>query len=217
MLLKFYIIIIICYISTFLGTQSALQGRGGISSSTTSVQHPPGSCDGSHISPERPPHSYWWRGDRVMKPISVWGWLGGHIVLCVFHKLCPNSKTASFVGRILRRMRPTWPSKATPSLALQDFLIAPAGDPDHRSCRAATVREHSFFLYLSTTGRITALHRSKFELNSYIQPWSCKNWRTASEISLCLSLSKQRSNRKHFNSKFCQFLKKCLSSRTELP
>ncbi len=20
----------------------------------------------------------WWRGDRVMKPISVWGWLGGH-------------------------------------------------------------------------------------------------------------------------------------------
>ncbi len=21
---------------------------------------------------------YWWRGDRVMKPISVWGWLGGH-------------------------------------------------------------------------------------------------------------------------------------------
>ncbi len=22
--------------------------------------------------------SYWWRADRVMKPISVWGWLGGH-------------------------------------------------------------------------------------------------------------------------------------------
>ncbi len=21
---------------------------------------------------------YWWRGDRVMTPISVWGWLGGH-------------------------------------------------------------------------------------------------------------------------------------------
>ncbi len=21
---------------------------------------------------------YWWRGDRVMKPISAWGWLGGH-------------------------------------------------------------------------------------------------------------------------------------------
>ncbi len=32
MLLKFYIIliIIICYISTFLGTQSALQGGGGL-------------------------------------------------------------------------------------------------------------------------------------------------------------------------------------------
>ncbi len=22
--------------------------------------------------------AYWWRGDRVMKPISIWGWLGGH-------------------------------------------------------------------------------------------------------------------------------------------
>ncbi len=22
--------------------------------------------------------AYWWRGDRVMKPISVWGWLEGH-------------------------------------------------------------------------------------------------------------------------------------------
>ncbi len=22
--------------------------------------------------------TYWWRGDRVMKPISVWEWLGGH-------------------------------------------------------------------------------------------------------------------------------------------
>ncbi len=22
--------------------------------------------------------AYWWRGDRVMKSISVWGWLGGH-------------------------------------------------------------------------------------------------------------------------------------------
>ncbi len=21
---------------------------------------------------------YWWRGDRVMKSLSVWGWLGGH-------------------------------------------------------------------------------------------------------------------------------------------
>ncbi len=40
MLLKFYIIliIIICYISTFLGTQSALQGGGGGS------PHPPPVC-----------------------------------------------------------------------------------------------------------------------------------------------------------------------------
>ncbi len=44
--------------SAFLGTQSALHRRGGgISSTTTSVQHPPGWCDGSHISPERPPHT----------------------------------------------------------------------------------------------------------------------------------------------------------------
>ncbi len=66
--------------SAFLGTQSASHRRGGISSTTTSVQHPPGWCDGSHIVPERPPHTpaYWWRGDSVMKPISVWGWLGGH-------------------------------------------------------------------------------------------------------------------------------------------
>ncbi len=63
--------------STFLGTQSALHRRWGISSSTTKVQHPPGWCDGSHIVPEHTP-AYWWRGDKVMKPISVWGWLGGH-------------------------------------------------------------------------------------------------------------------------------------------
>jgi len=35
--------------------------------------------------------------------------------------------------------------------------------------------------------RITAHHRSKFELNSYNHV-SCKNWRTALEISLCSSL-----------------------------
>ncbi len=43
--------------SAFLGTQSTLHSKGGISSSTTSVQHPPGWCDGSHIAPERPPHT----------------------------------------------------------------------------------------------------------------------------------------------------------------
>ncbi len=30
-------------------------------------------CQNVHHTP-----AYWWRGDRVMKPITVWGWLGGH-------------------------------------------------------------------------------------------------------------------------------------------
>ncbi len=40
---------------------------GGLSSTTTSVQHPLGWCDGSHstTAPERSPHtSYRWRGER---------------------------------------------------------------------------------------------------------------------------------------------------------
>ncbi len=65
--------------SAFLGTQSTLHRRG-ISSSTTSVQHPPGWCDGSHSAPERPPHTSLLveRRQTLMKPISVWGGLGGH-------------------------------------------------------------------------------------------------------------------------------------------
>ncbi len=43
--------------SAFLSTQSALHCEGGISSSTTSVQHPPGWCDGSHSAPDRSPHT----------------------------------------------------------------------------------------------------------------------------------------------------------------
>ncbi len=43
--------------SAFLDTQSALHSKETISSSTTNVQHPPGWCDGSHIAPERPPHT----------------------------------------------------------------------------------------------------------------------------------------------------------------
>ncbi len=43
--------------SAFLGTQRALHSKGGISSFTTNVQHPPGWCDGSHIAPEHPPHT----------------------------------------------------------------------------------------------------------------------------------------------------------------
>ncbi len=66
--------------SAFLDTQSALHIRGV-------SPHPPPVFSihldddataailrqNAHHTP-----SYWWRGDRVMKPISVWGWLGGH-------------------------------------------------------------------------------------------------------------------------------------------
>ncbi len=50
-----------------LYTQSAFQSWGGLSSTTTSVQHPPGWCDSSHstTAPVRSPHiSYRWRGER---------------------------------------------------------------------------------------------------------------------------------------------------------
>ncbi len=99
--------------SAFLDTQSALHSKGGISSSTTSVQHPSGWWDAAIVCQNTPhtpatggeetewwsqsvyaltthqlqverrqsdeanqcmlsPHtSYRWRGDRVMKPISV--------------------------------------------------------------------------------------------------------------------------------------------------
>ncbi len=57
-----------------LYTQSALQsGGGGLSSTTTSVQHPHGWCDGCHrtTAPVRSPHtSYRWRGERVIEPIK---------------------------------------------------------------------------------------------------------------------------------------------------
>ncbi len=71
--------------SAFLGTQSTLHsvcvcvGGGG-------SPQPPPVCSihpnnakaailrqNSHHTP-----AYWWRGDRVMKPIGVWRWLGGH-------------------------------------------------------------------------------------------------------------------------------------------
>ncbi len=63
------IIIIICYIyiALFWVLKMLFNGRGGISSYTTSVQHPPGWFNGSHIAPERPPHTsllverrQWW-------------------------------------------------------------------------------------------------------------------------------------------------------------
>ncbi len=46
---------------------------GGLSSTTTSVQHPLGWCDGCHrtTAPVRSPHtSYRWRGERVIEPIK---------------------------------------------------------------------------------------------------------------------------------------------------
>ncbi len=65
--------------SAFLGTQSALHRRG-------ESPQPPSMCsihldDATaailHQNAQHTP-AYWWRGDRVMKPISVWGWWGGH-------------------------------------------------------------------------------------------------------------------------------------------
>ncbi len=63
----------------FLGTQSTLHRRG-------ESRQPPPMCSihlddataaivrqNAHHTP-----AYWWRGDRVMKPISLWGWLGGY-------------------------------------------------------------------------------------------------------------------------------------------
>ncbi len=49
---------------------------GGLSSTTTSVQHPLGWCDGSHrtTAPVRSPHTrYRWREERVIEPIK---WMG---------------------------------------------------------------------------------------------------------------------------------------------
>ncbi len=49
---------------------------GGVSSTTTSVQHPLGWCDGSHrtTAPVRSSHtSYRWRGEREIEPIK---WMG---------------------------------------------------------------------------------------------------------------------------------------------
>ncbi len=51
-------------------------GGGGLSLTSTSVQHPLGWCDGCHriTAPVRSPHtSYRWRGERVIEPIK---WMG---------------------------------------------------------------------------------------------------------------------------------------------
>ncbi len=65
--------------SAFLGTQSALHRRGEspqtlpvcsihLDDATVAILR-----QNAHHTP-----AYWWRGDRVMKPISVRWWLGGH-------------------------------------------------------------------------------------------------------------------------------------------
>ncbi len=56
---------------------------GGLSSTTTSVQHPLGSH--STTAPVRSPHtSYRWRGERVIQSIKWTLWLskGAHLLLC---------------------------------------------------------------------------------------------------------------------------------------
>ncbi len=64
------------YIALFVycGTPKALYSHvGGLSSTTASVQHPLGWCDGCHktTAPVRSPHtSYRWRGERVTEPIK---------------------------------------------------------------------------------------------------------------------------------------------------
>ncbi len=63
--------------SAFLST---LLCQGDISSSTTSVQHPPGWCGGSHSAPERPPHTSLLVERRPSDETNqqIWGLLGGH-------------------------------------------------------------------------------------------------------------------------------------------
>ncbi len=69
------IIIIICYISAFLDTQSALYRGWGAgllnhhqcAASTWMMPRQPRRQNAHHTP------AYWWRGDKVMKPISVWG------------------------------------------------------------------------------------------------------------------------------------------------
>ncbi len=74
------IIIIICYIYIALfWVLKALYIQGGGGS-----PRPPPMCSihlydaTAAIVCQNANHTpaYWWRGDRVMKPISIWGWLG---------------------------------------------------------------------------------------------------------------------------------------------
>ncbi len=84
---------------------------GGLSSTTTSVQHPLGWCDGSHrtTAPVRSTHtSYRWRGEREIEPIKWMGiirrpWLtrasGGNLARTP--GLYPYSLTRSAMGFLM--------------------------------------------------------------------------------------------------------------------
>ncbi len=61
-------------------------------------------CNGSHIASEHHTTANWWRRDRVMKPISVWGRLGRHdgprAIGTFFWPEC-QSNTLLFFGGLL--------------------------------------------------------------------------------------------------------------------
>ncbi len=81
-LINLIIIINYIYIALFCFSKHSKRFTlsGGISLSTTSVQHPSGWCDGSHSAPERPPHTSLLverrRSDEANR--QIWVLLGGH-------------------------------------------------------------------------------------------------------------------------------------------
>ncbi len=74
---------------------------GGLSSTTTSVQHPPGWYDGCHstTTPHTSPHtSYRWRGERVIEPIkwmlsphTSYRWRGERVIEPIKWMLSPHT------------------------------------------------------------------------------------------------------------------------------
>ncbi len=110
--------IYIGFYCALLHTQSALQscgvGGGGLFSTTASVQHPLGWCNGCHrtTAPAPSPHtSYRWRGERVIEPIK---WMG--IISCTCLR-CLCVKGFPFVV-IVERGFLALPCRALPCPAL---------------------------------------------------------------------------------------------------
>ncbi len=62
--------------STFLGNQSTLHWRGESPQPSPMCSIHLNDATAAIVHQNAP--AYWWRGDRVMKPINVRGWLGGH-------------------------------------------------------------------------------------------------------------------------------------------